>query len=232
MELLLLHGAIGSSSQLLSLLNLLSGNLPYGKFQPFVLDFGGHASRCAEAGEFSIKRFAHDVLSWMEEKKFETIDIFGYSMGGYVALYLARHYPQKVNRIFTLATKFRWTTEIASREISMLDPVRIAEKVPAFAKTLAERHSPELWRNVLQKTAAMMVSMGEKNVLDTDDFQLIRHKVMLSVGDRDKMLTLDETLEVYDNLGDAALLVLPETGHPIEGVKLEVLAFHIHNFFG
>jgi pimeloyl-ACP methyl ester carboxylesterase len=129
-HILLLHGAIGSSSQMLPL-----GNLIDGKLSVAALDFTGHAGRNAETSEFSIPQFADDVLAWMEENKLGTINIFGYSMGGYVALYLARHYPEKVNRVFTLATKFRWTPEIALQEIKMLDPETIEEKVPLFART-------------------------------------------------------------------------------------------------
>ena len=226
MDVLLLHGAIGSSSQMLPLANLLAG-----KFNVSAFDFYGHGSRSGETKDLSIAGFAEDVMRWMEAKKNESIDIFGYSMGGYVALYLARHYPEKVNRIFTLATKFRWSPQIAANEIKMLDPEKIAEKVPVFAKTLAERHGQGSWQTVLQKTAQMMQKMGESNVLGPDDFKSIGHRVLLSIGDRDKLVTLDETLEVYKTLPNSSLLVLPGTGHPVENVNLEILAYHIHNFF-
>jgi pimeloyl-ACP methyl ester carboxylesterase len=226
MEKILLHGAVGCASQMLLLSKLLIG-----KSKVHTIDFNGHGKKNGDSGGFSIPRFCEDVLNWMEKKRLEKVNIFGYSMGGYVALYLARHHPEKVNSVCTLATKFKWTPEIARQEVRMLDPVKIEEKVPEFAKALAERHSPENWQKVIQKTADMMLKLGESPALTLDDFKSINCRVMVGLGDRDKMVTLDETLEVYKHLPIASLLVMPDTPHPMERVNTELLAHHLHNFF-
>ncbi len=51
-------------------------------------------------------------------------------MGGYVALYLAKHHLQLVHKIFTLATKFHWDETVAANENKRLQPEGIEEKVP------------------------------------------------------------------------------------------------------
>ena len=79
----------------------------------------------------------------MNENYIQTIDIFGYSMGGYVALWLARFYPDRVGKIFTLGTKLKWNDEEAEKEIKMLNPEKVELKVPAFAQQLAERHGEQ-----------------------------------------------------------------------------------------
>ena len=50
------------------------------------------------------------------------------------------------------------------------------------------------------------------------------------LGDRDKMVTLDETVEVYKNLPQAQLAILPNTPHPIEKVNTDRLASEIKSF--
>ena len=45
-----------------------------------------------------------------------------------------------IQKVFTLATKFEWTPDIAQKEIKMLDAAKIAEKIPAFAQLLEKRH--------------------------------------------------------------------------------------------
>ncbi len=225
MHLLLLHGAIGSSEQLLPLALQLKDN-----FTIHQLNFSGHGGKEITNEDFSIGLFAKDVLKWMDENTIETINIFGYSMGGYVALYLARFYPEKVGKVFTLATKINWTPEIAEEEIKLLNPEKIIEKLPAFAQTLAIRHSPADWKLVLKKTADMMLAMGVKNPLTIEDYKLIPHKIICSVGDSDKMVTLLETVSVCANIKNATLIMLPITGHLIETVNLDMLVFHIKNF--
>jgi len=225
-NLLLLHGALGSKGQFSELENLLGEC-----FKVYSLNFSGHGGLPIPEEPFSIDLFSKDVLKWMEENKVSRMNIFGYSMGGYVALYIARHYPQKICKIFTIATKFKWNEDLASKEIKMLDPVKINEKVPAFAKQLKKRHSPQDWENVLKKTAEMMKNLGENNALNDEDFRSIENQVLVAIGDRDRMVTLDETVDVYMKLRNGRLLVLPATPHPLEEIDYARLKYEINNFF-
>ena len=50
------------------------------------------------------------------------------------------------------------------------------------------------------------------------------------LGDRDKMITLEETLQVYHHLPNAQFSVLPATPHPIEKANVQLLAYLIRNF--
>ena len=224
-KLLLLHGAIGSSQQFQQLAALLSN-----VFEVHTLDFSGHGGKPLPAEPFSIELFANDVLTWMQENKIETIDIFGYSMGGYVALYLAKHHPEKVGNVFTLATKFNWYPEGAAREAAMLNPEKIAEKVPAFAKALEQKHG-ENWKTVLTKTAEMMINLGNSPALPLTSLAEIQQPVLISVGDKDNMVTLEESIAAYRSLKNGQLLVLPQTQHPFEKVNAERIAGEIESYF-
>ncbi len=224
-HLLLLHGAIGSKTQFAGLAESLEKH-----YIVHTLNFSGHGGR-ELPDSFSIEGFADDVLEYLSQEKLDSVSIFGYSMGGYVALYLARHYPEKVASVFTLATKFLWTPEIALRETKMLDAEKIAQKIPAFAKQLEERHNPADWKAVLVKTAGMMISLGNKNPLIIDDFKQIRQPVQIGIGDRDLMVTLEETVSAYKDLPNANLIVLPKTSHPIEKADTKRLSLEILAFF-
>jgi esterase len=217
-NILLLHGAIGSSAQLQPLDEKLKE-----QFLVHLMNFSGHGGEAMPA-KFSIPLFADDVLRYLDKNKIEKINIFGYSMGGYVALYLAKHYPNRVEKIFTLGTKFNWTPEIADKEIKMLDPDKIAEKIPAFAKVLEERHAPNDWKEVLRKTADMMVELGNHNTLDLSDYRMIEHRAVIALGDLDNMVTAEETKAVAANLKNAELVVLEETAHPIEKTSPGMIA--------
>ena len=151
-------------------------------------------------------------------------------MGGYVAMYLAKYHPERIHKIITLGTKFNWDETIAATETKMLNAEKIEAKLPDFAAALQKRHAPNNWKIVLEKTAAMLVEMGNDNPLKPDDYPAIQHPVLLMLGDRDKMVTLDETVEVYKNLPLAQLAILPNTPHPIEMVNQARLAYEIKSF--
>jgi pimeloyl-ACP methyl ester carboxylesterase len=224
-HLLLLHGAIGSREQLASLAEKLSLN-----FKTHAINFYGHGGDAIPESEFSIELFAGQVLEYLEQHNISRASVFGYSMGGYVATWLAVHHPEKFDKIITLATKFLWTETIAANEVSRLDPGKIQQKIPAFAAQLSQQHAPQSWITVLDKTKAMLLQMGNNNPLKPGDFSLIRHPCLLLLGADDKMVSSEETEAVARQIPNAQNEILPGTGHSIELVDKEILADKIEMF--
>jgi esterase/lipase len=224
-HLLLLHGAIGSADQLKPFANVLEQ-----KYIVHTPNFSGHGGK-QDIPNFCIESFADDVLNYIHQYNIENVSVFGYSMGGYVALYLAKHHPEKIGKVFTFATKFLWNPVIAQQEIKMLDANKIAEKIPAFAQALEKRHSPNDWKAVLKKTADMMIALGTDNPLKKEDYEHIQQPVLIGIGDKDTMVTLEETIEVYRTLKQGNLIVLPQTPHLIEKVAVERLTKEMELFF-
>ncbi|HXS37968.1 MAG TPA: alpha/beta hydrolase [Flavipsychrobacter sp.] len=222
--LLLLHGAIGASDQLLSLSEILAKD-----FKVYTLDFSGHGGKGMPTN-FSIETFAKDVLNFLEANNLNKVSIFGYSMGGYVGMYIAKHYPEKITKIITLATKFHWDEIIAAREIQMLNPEKIESKIPAFAQTLQQRHQPNDWKEILHKSSLMLESLGRNNILKREDYATIDIPALILLGDRDKMVSLEETVTIYKTLPNAQMGILPNTAHPIEQVDSDLLGFFIRRF--
>ncbi|MCW5907981.1 MAG: alpha/beta hydrolase [Chitinophagales bacterium] len=224
-EILLLHGALGSKDQFLDLEIAMGG-----KCKLHTLNFSGHGRRPSHHHAFTIQNFAHEVLDWMNEHYITTIDIFGYSMGGYVALWLARFYPERVGKIFTLGTKLKWNEEEAAREVKMLNPEIVVEKVPAFAQSLAARHGEHEWKSVMAKTASLMKDLAHTHLTE-QDFVKINHTILLGRGGKDNMVTAEETEYVQHLLKNATSKTYPDVLHPLEKVPVELLVSEISAFF-
>ncbi len=224
-HLLLLHGAIGSKEQLCQLADILKD-----KYIVHTFSFSAHGGTDMPNEPFSIELFAKEVLEYLEKWDIRQTTVFGYSMGGYVALYLAKHFPEKINKVITLATKFHWNEEVAAKEVKMLDAEVIEKKLPAFAKQLQERHAPHDWKLILEKTKEMMVQLGKNNPLQIADYAGVKAPCLLLLGDRDKMITLEETVNVYKQFPNAQFGMLPNTPHPIEQVDVTTLSFFITQF--
>jgi pimeloyl-ACP methyl ester carboxylesterase len=224
-HLLLLHGAIGAKDQLQSLAEKLNDNYIVHTF-----NFTGHGGGPIPEEDFSIQLFATQVLAYLKENNIDKANIFGYSMGGYVAMYLAKNNPEKINKCITLATKYYWDEVVSEKEIRKLDGAIIQQKIPAFAEQLKQRHAPQDWGMVLKKTAVLLENLGKNNVLQLPDYAAIDIPVLLLIGDRDKMITLEETLSVFNQLPNAEMAMLPGTPHPIEQVDNSFLTFLINKF--
>jgi len=221
-SLLILHGAIGASSQLKAIAEKLSAN-----YEVYLFDFPGHGGKELPDKPFSIALFSAEVLRYIQENKLEQLTIFGYSMGGYVAMHLAKYHPSFIRRVITLGTKFHWDEATANKEIKMLDAAAIVAKVPAFAAAQETMHAPNDWKEVLQRTADMLVEMGRDNPLKPEDYKEIKVPCLIMLGDRDKMVTLEETVTVYKSLSDAQMAMLPGTPHPVEQVDPALVSYLI-----
>ena len=223
--LLLLHGALGAAYQF----EKFRGELE-NVFDVYQFDFTGHGKEPAYEGKFSIELFRENVLSFITKKKIESVNIFGYSMGGFVALYLALQHPEKVAKIATLATKFDWTPQVAASEIKFLDSQKIKEKVPAFAKHLHQLHG-EKWEMLMKQTADLLLQLGDNNPLTFQELAKIKIKVLIALGDRDKMVTLEETQAAQKSISNSTFHLFRDTPHPWEQVDQKLIAREFLRFF-
>ncbi len=223
-HLILLHGALGSKAQFNELKELLADD-----FMVHAFNFLGHGGR-PSSEPFSMDLFADDISDFMKAYAIEESHFFGYSMGGYAALVFACHYPEKARKIMTLGTKFEWTPASAAKEVKMLNPEKIEEKVPKFAAMLKQRHEPLDWKKLLRKTANMMTNLGNGDAWKSETFKLIKKRVLITVGELDNMVTMEESRIIADNLPYGDLMMIQNFPHPIEKVNKEMLAQMISKF--
>lgn len=214
--LILLHGALGAKHQLQALAHGLEKS-----FDIHLLNFSGHGgSQMPE--KFSIELFTEDLLQYINTNNLNDITIFGYSMGGYVAINTAQK-TKRIEKIITYGTKFNWNPKGAAHEIDKLDPDKIIEKVPGFAKQLQQRHAPNDWTEVVGKTAEMMIRLGESPVLTVEELRKIDAKVTILWGSLDSMVTKDESYSASTALPNGTFEVLVDCKHPIEQVSIDLL---------
>lgn len=217
-DVLILHGALGSASQL----EPLKAALETSGCSVYSMDFSGHGG-AAFGEQFGIEQFTADVLQWLDKNSISKVDIFGYSMGGYVALWFAYEHPERVSSIVTLGTKFDWSVESASHEVKKMNPEKILEKIPAFARILEKRHAPNDWKELMQKTSSMMRGLGEKPLLTPEVFNSIENPTLICLGDQDDMADRQYSEDVATWLPGGKFQLLENTPHPIEKVSLAVL---------
>ena len=222
--LLLLHGALGSKEQLVSLQEKLSSERAV-----FVLDFEGHGKSKSES-DFSIELFTQNVFDFLEENKISKVAIFGYSLGGYVAFNFALRHPDMVEKIISLGTKFDWNPEFANKEIKMLNPEAIQMKVPAFAERLKQLHGNGNWHNVVLKTAKMMQNLGENPSLKEADFHKLNISALICLGELDVMSTEIESKNVSNWLQNGQFQLIENLKHPIETVPVDKIVAIITTF--
>ncbi|NIF04160.1 alpha/beta hydrolase [Chryseobacterium sp. Tr-659] len=223
-NLILLHGALGHSDIFKPYLHTLS--------QHFTIHtplFSGHGDQSLPADGISIEKYTQELSDYCKENNLTDVSIFGHSMGGYVALCYAMKTPENINSIITLGTKFDWTEEQALKESKMLNPDVILEKVPQYAQLLESQHGTK-WKLLLPAIADLMIGLGKNPPLE-NNWNSIHTPVQIMVGDKDNMVTTEESIRVHRNLPNAKLAVLPDTKHPMEKVRPSLLLSLIKDYW-
>ena len=224
-NLLLLHGALGHSDHFNPYLEILSAH-----FKVHTFLFAGHGHTAIPAGGITMEHNAAQIAAYCTEYQLEDVAIFGFSMGGYAAIYYALQHPGKVNSIMTLGTKFNWTEEGAAAESKMMVPETLAAKVPKYAAQLAQQHGEDNWKLLLPALSGMMTRLGKTPLLQ-DNLRDLTIPVQITVVDKDVMVTVEESLEAYRKLQDGRLAVLPGTKHPLDRINPKLLLDTMKDFW-
>lgn len=211
-DIILLHGALGSKDQFEELIPLLNDS-----YAVHTLNFDGHGGE-KPVEVFSVEHFSQNLVDYVRNHQLEEPVIFGYSMGGYVALYTAAQFPGLFGEIITLGTKFDWTPEGAEQEVQLLNPDLIEEKIPPFAEYLKSLHAPFDWKAVMNQTADLMLRLGEKPLLTEDMLRQVAVSVQLNLGEEDNMITEEETIQVKNIIRKATFRKIPNVPHPLQKI--------------
>jgi pimeloyl-ACP methyl ester carboxylesterase len=226
MNILLLHGALGTRKQLSLLSDLLPG------IRTHTVEFRGHGEREMPDEGLSMEVFLRDIEEALQDHGWGKTHLFGYSMGGYAALLFASSFPDKVDSVVTLGTKLKWDREGLDRELRMLDPQKMKEKVPQFALDLLNQHGSERWEELVHATAKLITGLHELAPLTKDSMERITCPVMLCVGDRDRTALPEHTLEAARFMPYGSTMVLPNTPHPFDAVDLNSMLPYLRSFWG
>lgn len=210
--LLFLHGALGSTEQMSFL------GKEFSQFNTLFFEFSGHGKTPDVDRNWSIQEFSEQLLSFCKKHNTPLL-VFGYSMGGYIALHLALRHPEQFKGIITFGTKLDWSPEVASKEILKLDPEKILLKIPQFAEELKARHGENRWKDVLRKTSELMISLGDHPVLIPEEMKSMTVPVLYGLGEKDTLVSLEETKLFQNATPGSELKYFTDTPHPIEQVN-------------
>lgn len=215
-DLILLHGALGSSSHWNHIIPGLEGH-----FTIHNLNFPFHAGEPWADDKLNLGALAHFVDDYIQSNNLTDYTIAGYSLGGYVALELARRSIAGLGIVITLATKLNWNQEIANAENEKLTIENLA---PIHARLEAEHG--DNWKALIPATHSIISSIGSRPLVP-GDFPDINTPITLLLGDRDKMVTVQETESFAASLRHGNYVLVPGQPHLLEKMDGAVIASEI-----
>lgn len=199
------------------------------KYHVHIINLPGHGVDSGHDAAFNMQSLVDVVANEIREKQLKEVIVFGFSMGGYIGMCLAKQHPALISTLITIGTKYEWSTDIALAQAGFFDTNTIEAKQPAFAAQLSALHG-ENWKSVVEKTGHLIQALGNTPLLHDDDYKNISCPTMIMLGDKDRMVTLAETIHVFKQLPNGSLCILPKTPHPFEQLDGAVLSNIVKHF--
>jgi pimeloyl-ACP methyl ester carboxylesterase len=219
-KLLLLHGALGQSTEFSALINKLSPH-----FECVTLNFSGHGSAQEESQPFDLDILTQDLKQFLTVHECDHF-IFGYSLGGFVALkYCIENEERLPLGVITYATKFNWTDDVRNKFIARLNPSDLQAKGGLFLDTLLSRYGGK-WHFLLKQTAQLIDNLPRHKIepIDLDELTI---PIRIGVGEQDRLVTIDETRHMTKFLSEDSFFLCANSGHELEKTNLDQLTNEI-----
>lgn len=215
-NLVLIHGALGNAKEFDKISSLLSRN-----YNVLIYEIPHHGIKSDASLPFTIESLSHDLDKYISD--IGDCFIYGFSLGGYIALSLAQKGNQHIKGIVTQGTKLDWSPEIALKEIQPLTIDFLKTNAKPFYDYLLSIHGSKL-SELLDKTASFMLNLGNYPIISTESVQSISCPVRMIRGGRDKMVTKGETLEICNAINNSFYFEIPSFIHPLGFIKAKHVA--------
>jgi pimeloyl-ACP methyl ester carboxylesterase len=201
------------------------------QYRVIAIDLRGHGrtdnpapSGKAGTGKLRIDQMADDLNGILDALHLEKALVLGYSLGGCIGLMAGLKSPGRIRALVMHAVKFFWDKASISSMIASLNPTTIIEKTPGYAKELNENHTaiygPEYWRALLNTAVDLIKTMPEQGPT-IEKASGANFPILVSVGDHDQLVSLEEAIRLVRVLPKGELAVLPATTHPFQRVRVD-----------
>jgi pimeloyl-ACP methyl ester carboxylesterase len=219
-----------------------------------VFDNRGMGETTAGTKPFSIEQFANDTAGLLDALQIEKADVFGASLGSFVAQELALNYPQKVDRLILHATycggnEAVYASGQALEMIMILSSAEVLQNMTAeeqamvlaqimFPPEWLEEH-PEILNTVIQiapsRSATPEIIQQQGLASGTwkgscDRLSDITHPTLLIVGEQDVVLPAANSVMMAQRIPNSQLVILEGTGHGAMWQVPNEFSVHVQNF--
>ncbi|MDX1652403.1 MAG: alpha/beta hydrolase [Brumimicrobium sp.] len=215
-KLVLIHGALGSGKEMEQIAPLLSH-----KYAVHIYEIPHHGSKSKSEIECVVSTLKDDLLEFLEN--IGPSYIYGFSLGGYLALSAALKSDKNIKGIITHGTKLLWNDQEAKKETATLNIDFLKNKTGPFFDYLQELHGPYL-PELLKKTVALMMDLGESPSVRPDNAGVLKIPVRMVRGGKDKMVTEQETRTICEAIDNCHYFEIPSFIHPVGFLKPKFVA--------
>jgi pimeloyl-ACP methyl ester carboxylesterase len=203
-------------------------------FHVIAVELRGHGRTNNPSGHLHLHALVADLFAVYESLEIDTAHICGYSLGGYIGLAFGIQHPGTVKSLMMHGTKFYWDDPAIAAAIHELSAESILLHVPAWGEQLRREHAAangeDGWKILLASSAEFLRRMLAEGLTE-NALKLANFPTLVSVGDADEMVSVQETEMLGATLPYGMVHTFPDTRHPIHKLDKKFFLDIAFSFF-
>lgn len=207
------------------------------------LDLRGHGRSAHIDEDYSVDKFAADVIAVMDAAGVGKAHLAGFSLGGLITQRLATGWPERFSRIVILSAVAGRTPEEREKVVARLGMIREGGMTAItgaaldrwFTPEFAERHPDLIERRVAELNAVHLPSyleayrvFGQTELVDTLSTITLPTLVMTGEFDQGSNVRMAETM--HRLIPNSELRILPGLKHSVLVEAPDLIAAHFREF--
>jgi pimeloyl-ACP methyl ester carboxylesterase len=189
-------------------------------FNVFAYDRAGHGRTPDVQGSFHFDFQMKEAIAYLEDIVKEPAHLIGYSDGGIISMLVAIHRPDLVKSLTLIGANYNTDTGIPSPEAwepSPEDRAKYAHFSPDAPETLDAKIQKmvQIWATEPNMTISQLAT--------------IKAPTLVIAGD-DDLHSIKHTYEMYENIPNSRLAIIPGASHLIDKDQPELLTKVIRKF--
>jgi pimeloyl-ACP methyl ester carboxylesterase len=221
----LIHGLGGAPSELEPFRKAFAAE--HHAWCPALLSHGGRP--LAPVGGFD--PMIADLVRQLDSRRSHWGVLFGYSLGGYLALHLAQRFPRRVDGVVMLASPVFYRDEIMRFIRYLVSPERVYGGSEEKRAAIVSHYGGE---GIFEKRVARALDLFQRlhnnPPLREDNLGEIRTPVLLVSGETDQFAPRHVVEEIAGLLPDAQVALYPGRMHPLDDAPIEAIVERVRRF--
>jgi pimeloyl-ACP methyl ester carboxylesterase len=190
--------------------------------------------------QLSYHLMADDVAAFIQALNLTKPLVFGYSDGGQIVLEIGMRHPGLTGALVVGAAWYKFSEiyinglkAFGLERSSVVNIEKIQrdhpESIPLMKIEHVRADNPDYWKTLLKQYSVMWWAPLDYTA---DDFRKITEPTLVVVGDRDELIELEQSIDMYHLIPNAELAILPNATHTSPNPQLltdTVLDFLLRN---
>lgn len=203
-------------------------------YRVIAVDLPGHGSSTMPNKVYSLQDHAKVILGLVDKLGLEKINLLGNSMGGMVSVEFAVDYPDRLDKLVLVSTAARLVESSGDVIMEWVNSFRELGFEAFFQKEVETIFHPkfikenpwviQLLRDVWKGRSLDTITWAVQGFTEWDrlsDLDKITCPTLIIHGEDDRIIPVEEALEMHRHIKNSKVHVFKETGHAVIAEKAD-----------